>query len=406
KAEYFDNPELKGQPVLVRTETAVDNAWQEGETIAGNLKANHFSARYTTHYTPGADDNITFEIEADDGYKLFVNDKEALNAWQRNRWGARTHRQSIQKGQQYKIVVEYWQGEGKANVTLRAGDFVRFDMDGLLTRIKDAEAIIYVGGISPQLEGEEMKVDYPGFNGGDRTSILLPAIQTAVMKRLKSTGRPVVFVMMTGSAIALPWESENIPAIVNAWYGGQSAGTAVADVLFGDYNPAGRLPVTFYKSDSDLPDFSSYDMTNRTYRYFTGEALYPFGYGLSYTTFHYDNLTAAASVTKGKKVLVSVRVKNTGKKDGEEVVQLYVSNPDKNIKAPLKALRGFKRIELKAGESKTITFRLSPGDLSIVSKNGELKQMTGELTVSVGGGQPGVKNRTTSNVVSKRIKIL
>ena len=156
------------------------------------------------------------------------------------------------------MVLEYWQGEGKANIRLRAGNFERTDFNALANRVKDADAILFVGGISPQLEGEEMPVDYPGFNGGDRTTILLPAIQTEMMKALKATGKPVVFVMMTGSAIAIPWEIENIPAIINAWYGGQTAGTAIADVLFGDYNPAGRLPVTFYKSDSDLPDFNSY----------------------------------------------------------------------------------------------------------------------------------------------------
>jgi beta-glucosidase len=167
------------------------------------------------------------------------------------------------------------------------------------------------------LEGEEMPVSAPGFNGGDRTSILLPAVQTELMKTLKATGKPVVFIMMTGSAIAIPWENENIPAIINAWYGGQSAGTAIADVLFGDYNPAGRLPITFYKSDNDLPGFSDYSMNNRTYRYFKGEALYPFGYGLSYTTFKYDMLKAPETVAAGKNVTVSARVMNTGKMDGE-----------------------------------------------------------------------------------------
>src|SRR6476659_6433825 len=191
-----------------------------------------------------------------------------------------------------------------------------------------------------------MKVDYPGFNGGDRTSILLPEVQTELLKSLKSTGKPVVFVMMTGSAIAIPWENENIPAIINAWYGGQSAGTAIADVLFGDYNPAGRLPVTFYKSDNDLPGFSDYSMKGRTYRYFKGEALYPFGYGLSYTRFSYGKakvsrpkLAAAGSVS------VSAEVTNTGAMDGDEVVQLYLSHPGK-AGAPVRALQGFQRIHL------------------------------------------------------------
>ena len=405
RAEYFNNTELKGEPIT-QTERSLDHFWQEGEVVVGNIRANNFSARYTTFYTADKDGEITFEIEADDGYKIFVNDKEMLNAWVRNRWGARNFRQQIKKGQQYKIVVEYWQGDGKANVRLRAGNFERFKMDRLLNRIKDADAIVYVGGISPQLEGEEMRVDFPGFNGGDRTSILIPQIQTDAMKALKSTGRPVVFVMMTGSAVAIPWENENIPAIVNAWYGGQSAGTAVVDVLFGDYNPAGRLPVTFYKSDSDLPDFNSYEMTNRTYRYFTGEALYPFGYGLSYTNFRYDMPAIATSVAKGKKLLVTVRVTNSGKMAGEEVVQLYVSSQAKNIKAPLKALKGFQRIKLKAGESKLVKFELTPADLSIVTDKGELKQISGKINISIGGGQPGVKNTTTSNVLTKSITVL
>ena len=271
-------------------------------------------------------------MEADDGYQFFINGKEVINAWLRNRWGARTYKLETKKDSVYKIVLEYFQGEGKANVRLRAGNFERTDFNALTNRIKDADVIIYAGGISPQLEGEEMPVDSPGFNGGDRTTILLPAVQTELMKALYATGKPVVFVMMTGSAIAIPWESENIPAIINAWYGGQSAGTAIADVLFGDYNPAGRLPVTFYKSDNDLPGFSDYSMNNRTYRYFKGEALYPFGYGLSYTTFNYDQLKIPATIGKGKNITVSVKSYNTGKTDGEEVVQLYLLHPNPTAK--------------------------------------------------------------------------
>jgi beta-glucosidase len=265
---------------------------------------------------------------------------------------------------------------------------------------------VYVGGISPQLEGEEMRVDYPGFNGGDRTTILLPTVQTELMKKLHSTGKPVVFVMMTGSAIATPWESENIPAIVNAWYGGQSAGTAVADVLFGDYNPAGRLPVTFYKSDNDLPGFLDYGMDGRTYRYFKGEALYPFGHGLSYSTFAYSGLQLPKTITANKPVTVTVTVKNTSKRDGDEVVQLYVSHQTKS-KAPVRALKGFKRISLKAGESKTISFKLTPEELSLVNETtGKYYQPKGNVQISVGGGQPGVKNKTTSNVISSTIQVL
>jgi beta-glucosidase len=302
--------------------------------------------------------------------------------------------------------LEYWQGEGKANVTLRGGDFKKTDFSAVANKVKDADAIIFAGGISPQLEGEEMPVNAPGFNGGDRTSVLLPAVQTALMKALQSTGKPVVFVMMTGSAIAIPWEDEHIPAIINAWYGGQSAGTAIADVLFGDYNPAGRLPVTFYRDDADLPSFSSYDMSGRTYRYFKGEPLYPFGYGLSYTRFAYSGLKAPSGFTGNKRLTVTAMVRNTGTKDGEEVVELYISYPDVKQKAPIRSLKGFKRIFLKAGAGQLVTFTLSAQQLSLTNeKTGALYQPEGKLVISIGGAQPGTKNKTTSNVISKDIII-
>ncbi len=405
KAEYFDNKELKGDAV-VRTEEILDHFWQEGQSVAGNITAANFSARFTTNFTATEDGDITFELDGDDGYKLLINDKEYINTWTRNRFGARTYKLVTKKDSTYKLIVEYWQGEGKANIKLRTGNYEKTDFSALANRLKNADAIIFVGGISPQLEGEEMRVDYPGFNGGDRTSIQLPKVQTDLLKALKTTGKPVVFVMMTGSAISFPWEKENIPAIVNAWYGGQSAGTAIADVLFGDYNPAGRLPVTFYKNDSDLPDFNSYSMENRTYRYFKGDPLYGFGYGLSYTSFHYDQLKVPAISTAGQRIMVNAVVTNTGKREGEEVVQLYVSNENKTIKAPLKALKDFKRIVLKAGESKIIQFQLSPQDLSTVDDNGMLKQLKGKIMISIGGGQPDEKNKTTSDVVKGEVKIM
>ena len=338
KAEYFNNKNLTGLPSTVQTENSVDHLWQEGQTVAGDIRATNFSVRYTTNYKADKNADINFEIEADDGYKFIVNDKDVLDAWTRNRWGARTYKLKTIKDSTYKLVLEYWQGDGKANVRLRAGNFAKTDFNALANRLKDADAIVYVGGISPQLEGEEMRVDYPGFNGGDRTSIALPTVQTDLMKALKSTGKPVVFVMMTGSAIAIPWENENIPAIVNSWYGGQSAGTAIADILFGDYNPAGRLPITFYKADSDLPGFGNYGMEGRTYRYFKGEPLYPFGYGLSYTNFTYSDVKLPSQLKKGTPAKLTATIKNTGKIDGEEVMQLYVTHHNIKGKAPLKAL--------------------------------------------------------------------
>ncbi|MGQ0740016.1 MAG: glycoside hydrolase family 3 C-terminal domain-containing protein [Bacteroidota bacterium] len=406
KAEYFANEKLEGKPVHTETESEIDHYWMEGQIPMPGMKSIYYSGRYTTYLSASKDELMNLEIEGDDGYRIFINDSLMVNAWLRNRWGARQFQLPVKKDSSYKIVVEFYQTEGNASIRLKSGSYVKTDLAALTNRVKDADAIVFVGGISPQLEGEEMPVAVPGFKGGDRTSILLPTVQTELMKALKTTGKPVVFVMMTGSALATPWESENIPAIVNAWYGGQSAGTAVADVLFGDYNPAGRLPVTFYKSDSDLPDFMNYDMTGRTYRYFNGEALYPFGYGLSYTNFNYGGMKMPVSLAKNKKLAVSIIVKNTGKRDGEEVVQLYVSHNYIKGRTPFRALKGFQRIVLKAGQSKLITFTLSPEQLSLVHEDdGRLYQPNDKITISLGGGQPGVKNKTTSNVVSKSLVI-
>ena len=405
KAEYFNNKDLSGQPEGTRMESEINNLWQEGEMVIKNIKANNFSARYTTNFTALQDGNITFELNADDGYRFLVDGTEVLNAWTKNRWGGQTFVLKTTKDKNYNIVVEYWQGEGKGNVALHTGNYQKTDFNALVNRFKDADAFVFVGGISPQLEGEEMKVNYPGFTGGDRTSILLPEIQTELMKALQNTGKPVVFVMMTGSAIAIPWEAANVPAIVNAWYGGQAAGTAVSDLLFGDYNPAGRLPITFYKGDSDLPDFVDYKMDNRTYRYFKGTAQYGFGYGLSFSTFKYDQLKMPAKTAVGKDILVAVRVTNTSKIAGEEVVQLYVINQDLKIKAPLKSLKGFERIYLKSGESKIVNFTLSPEDLSYVTAEGSSKQFKGEVKIAIGGHQPQEPNKTSGNVVSKSIVV-
>ncbi|WDF57629.1 glycoside hydrolase family 3 C-terminal domain-containing protein [Flavobacterium sp. KACC 22758] len=405
KAEYYNNTTLSGQPEAVRTESEINNFWQEGEVVIQNIKANHFSARYTTNFTADQDGSVTFELKADDGYRFLINGKEVVNAWQKNRWGEKTFKLETKKNTVYKIVLEYWQGEGKAEVSLQTGNFVKTNFADLIERHKNADAFIFAGGISPQLEGEEMPVDFPGFKGGDRTSILLPEVQTKLLKALQSSGKPVVFAMMTGSAIAIPWEAENIPAILNIWYGGQSAGTAAADVIFGDYNPAGRLPVTFYKSDSDLPSFVDYKMDNKTYRYFKGTPLYGFGYGLSYTSFKYSDLKTPVKIKKGQSVSISVKVTNTGKTEGEEVAQLYLINQDAAIKTPLKSLKGFDRFNLKPGENKTITFNLSPEDLSYVTPEGSLKQYEGKIKISIGGSQPNEKLLTKSNVISKIIQL-
>lgn len=274
----------------------------------------------------------------------------------------------------------------------RATNFVdtaHLDFTKLIDSVRDADVLIYVGGISPRLEGEEMRVIQPGFSGGDRTTIALPSVQTELLKALKATGKPVVFVMMTGSAVAIPWEAENIPAIMNAWYGGQAAGTAVADVLFGDYNPSGRLPVTFYRSDADLPSFEDYSMANRTYRYFKGEPLYPFGFGLSYTTFKYSDLKLSKqAVDKNGSVEAEVTVSNTGKLKGDEVVQLYIVHEGTSY-APLAALKNFRRITLQPGASQKISFTITPDLLTLIAQDGTRVFQPGKVKIVIGDSSPG-----------------
>ena len=280
-----------------------------------------------------------------------------------------------------------------------------------VAQVKGADIVIFIGGISPQLEGEEMLVSKDGFSGGDRTTIALPAVQTEMMKALAVERIPTVFVMMTGSALAIPWEANHVPAILNAWYGRQYGGEAIADVLFGDYNPSGKLPVTFYAKDSDLPDFNSYDMAGRTYRYFQGKALYPFGYGLSYTDFAYSSLQIPRKCNQtDKEIKVEVTVKNKGKLAGEEVVQLYISHPGQKVLVPLASLKGFQRVHLKAGESKKLVFLLSDRDLACVDENGHLTRLPGDISIFIGGSSPvptltdsltGVKGIMRMEVVQK-----
>jgi len=248
-----------------------------------------------------------------------------------------------------------------------------------LKKIKNVDLIIFVGGISPRIEGEEMRVKAPGFYGGDRTSILLPQVQTDLLKALKSTGKPVIFVMMTGSAIAVPWESQNINAILNAWYGGEFAGKAIADVIFGNYNPSGHLPVTFYASDSDLPNFEDYHMTNRTYKYFTGKALYPFGYGLSYTQFAYSwGVQPKNEYTATGTIECSLNVKNTGTQDGDAVAQIYIKYPQSGTVLPLKELRYFERKTITKGSSEKINVSIP------IAQFAKWDDSAGELRVPLG----------------------
>ena len=287
-------------------------------------------------------------------------------------------------------------------ITLQPG----IDLQHYAEKYKDVDLIIYAGGISALLEGEEGDTgNVEGFYRGDRTTINLPAVQTQVMQMLQKSGKPMIFICMSGSAIAFNWESQHIPAIIQAWYGGQAAGTALADILFGRYNPSGKLPITFYRSDSDLPAIEDYSMKNRTYRYFNGDVLYPFGYGLSFTKFKFKKLNVPQEVQIGDTINISTEVVNTGKSAGEEVIQLYLSHKDIAPEAPNSQLVGFQKVMLQPGERKIVHFKLSPRNLAYVDETGGVNTMPGKIKVYIGNVCPNAPERFTSGVLSTTMEL-
>jgi beta-glucosidase len=389
KAEYFKGIDLGGAPVATRQEAGLDRYLANVKMeVAPGLPAENFSARYQATFTPEKTEELALQISGDDGYRLFVDDKLVIDAWKGRGFSTNQHVLQATAGQKLNLRLEYLQVDRRTILKFTGAHVVPMNAANILAKVKDADALIFIGGISPKLEGEEMNVKVPGFSGGDRTTIGLPQVQTDLLKVLQSSGKPVVLALMTGSAIATPWEAANLPAILNSWYGGQAAGTALADVLFGDYNPAGRLPVTFYKSETQLPAFDNYSMEGRTYRYFTGEPLFPFGHGLSYTTFKYSNLKVLSKPATGQPIRVSVEVQNTGSRAGDEVVQLYVRHPGATGRVARHALEGFRRINLAPGAKQTVAFTLTPRQLSRLDAQARRVEAPGKVQVFVGGGQP------------------
>jgi beta-glucosidase len=274
--------------------------------------------------------------------------------------------------------------------------------------VDEADAVILVLGLSQRLEGEEMSIKIDGFVGGDRTNLNLPETQEKLLEAMTNSGKPVIVVLMNGGALSVNKAQEKASAVLLAGYPGQQGGNAVADVLFGDYNPAGRLPVTYYKSIDQRPPFEDYNMTGRTYKFFTGEPLYPFGYGLSYTTFEYSDLSIPGKVVAGEKVKVKVTVTNSGKLSGEEVVQLYITDEKATTTRPKRQLEGFTRIFLRAGESKDVTFELDPRQFSILNNKDKRVIEPGYFTISVGGKQPGFNGYSDpsfTQVLTGRIRL-
>lgn len=359
-SEFFNNTEFDGTPVYQGIAKELHYTTGGNTQFAPNVNLTNFTARFTGEFESPLTGDVELKISGNDAFRLFINNEKVAEVWE-NEYGAeRKYTLKAEEGKKYPVKIEYMQRTGSADLNFLVGVRTPVDCQATANKVKDADVIVFVGGISPRLEGEEMPVDADGFRKGDRTNIEIPAVQQEMVKALKATGKPLVYVVCTGSALALNWEEANVDAILNAWYGGQEGGTAVADILFGDYNPAGRLPVTFYKSVDQLPDFQDYSMKGRTYRYMKETPLYPFGYGLSYTTFAYNGGKLSADrIGKDEAVTLSFDIANTGQRDGDEVAQVYIKNlndPD----GPIKALKAFKRVHVKAGESVPVSIRLEP----------------------------------------------
>jgi len=396
---YFKSKDLKGIPVLMRTDRQINFNWDKVVPVEG-MQRDNYSVRWDGTFTPptvgdyklGVRVNYCYACENAEGFKLYLDGKVLVQSGA----GKTGERGSVIEApvhfddvKPHPIRLEYFHGTGSAGIDLtwQAPDYAL--REEAVRAAKRSDVTVAFVGLSPSLEGEEMPVKLDGFSGGDRTAIDLPAVQQDLLKALAATGRPLVVVLQNGSALAVNWAQQNAKAILEAWYPGEEGGTAIAETLAGAYNPAGRLPLTFYSSLDQLPSFEDYSMKDRTYRYFSGQPLYSFGYGLSYTTFTYSGLKVpTTNAEAGKPVTIEADVKNTGRISGDEVAELYLTQP-KGFETPIRKLAGFKRLHLARGESAHVSLTIDPRSLAQVDEKGNRIILPGEYTVSLGGAQPG-----------------
>lgn len=404
KAEYFNNANFEGEPVFTGVDRMVDFVWWNKDPKPG-VGNDAFSVRWSGFLVPKVSGDYHLGADGFSSYVLYLDDEPLVSRESVHRPEMNYQTVHLKAGKTYKIRLEYRQQQSPYPMARLVWDQPGKNLKAeALDLAQKSDVVVLCMGLSPLLEGEEMSVQVPGFNGGDRTDIALPAVQADLIRSVMALQKPTVLVLLNGSALAINPEANQLPAILEAWYPGQEGGTAIADVLFGDYNPAGRLPVTFYASTDQLPPFGDYSMEGRTYKYFRGKPLFPFGYGLSYTTFAYGALEVPDEVMADEGVELSVQVTNTGNLDGEEVVQLYLTHLDQ-MQAPLRSLQGFKRVFLKAGESKTVTFSLEPEQFGLYHPQYNKVVYPGAVVISVGGSQPGWANTEDGTLVEKIIAV-
>ncbi|MDP5199846.1 beta-glucosidase [Flavobacterium sp. DG2-3] len=385
--EYFNNLDWKGKPLFTQIDDNIDFEW-DINTPDPRLKMGHYSVKWTGFLTVPKTGIYNISEWSKPFMTVQIEGGKAEGGKNDHHPRFRPQKINLEAGKKYKIEIKYQNYYGDAIAKLFWAEPEENLVQNAVQTANQADAVILVLGLNERLEGEEMKVEADGFNGGDRTSLDLPANQEELMKAVKATGKPVILVLINGSALSVNWANDNIPAILTAGYPGQQGGNAIADVLFGDYNPAGRLPVTYYKSVDQLPKFENYDMEGRTYRYFHKTPLYPFGFGLSYTNFNYSNLQLPKELNSENDFKVSVDVTNTGERDGDEVAELYLKDEKASTPRPILQLEGFERIHLKKGETKTVTFTITPRQLSMINKKKQRVVEPGWFTIFVGGKQP------------------
>ena len=392
---YWNNQKAEGQPAATALMPTPFNLCTKGATVfAPGVNLTDFAGKYTSVLKPSKSGRIFFKFNSIGVVNLTVDGKELLH-FTNDRTG-REHwaHIDVEAGKTYPVEILFTDHKNEAQLNFDLGYKEEINIPAVVAQTKAADVVVFVGGISPRLEGEQMGVSLPGFKGGDRTDMELPEVQRNLLKALKRAGKKVVFVNCSGAAMGLVPETHSCDAILQAWYPGQAGGTAVAEVLFGDYNPSGKLPVTFYKNINQIPDFLDYNMTNRTYRYFKGEPLYPFGYGLSYTQFAYSGLEVADKAKAGQSVSIKVNVSNTGQRDGDEVVQVYLSKVDDN-EGPLKTLRAFQRVHVKAGQTLSLNFELTPKQLEWFDVETEdMTNLAGKYKIMVGGNSVDLIEKT------------
>jgi beta-glucosidase len=388
--EYYNNREMNGSPLFTRVDDQINFYW-EHFSPRFDMPDDDFGIKWTTWLTPPETGTYYIGSWGSSAYEIVFEGKSIIKYRGEHSAFHEEAAVEMKAGQKYRIEVLYKNYAGDADIKLLWSSPRVNLIEKAVTAVKQADATILVLGLSQRLEGEEMPIKIDGFSGGDRTNLNLPAAQEQLLEAVAATGKPVIVVLANGGALSVNKAQEKAAAIILAGYGGQQGGNAVADVLFGDYNPAGRLPVTYYKSIDQIPAFDDYNMKGKTYRFFSQEPLYPFGYGLSYTTFIYSKLSVPSKATAGQPVRVKVVVTNSGKRSGEEVVELYLTDEKASTPRPVRQLEGFKRIMLKPGESREVEFTLESRQFSIINNKDKRVIEPGYFTISVGGKQPGFK---------------